>query len=245
MPILQKMRQYLRQYRALRVASGHVVVLTALAVVLSSSLIGSRGFGAFAAAPCASGDQTYTVQLGDTLDGIASRNGTTWQKLASYNKLGNPNLLFVYQHICIPEGNSTGTGTVTSTNMAPLSMQVSNAPVGYSNPFPWGQCTWWASQRYHQLHGVYVPWTTNANAYQWTARARQFHWHVSSKPSVGSIIVLQGGVQGAWGLGHVGVVEKVLGGGRVLTSNMDWGVYPGSVTYVQFSAAPGVSFITR
>src|SRR5436309_741561 len=38
---------------------------------------------------------------------------------------------------------------------------------GTSNPYPRGQCTWWADQRYHQIHGYYVPWRTNANAYQW------------------------------------------------------------------------------
>ncbi|HEY7415701.1 MAG TPA: CHAP domain-containing protein, partial [Ktedonobacteraceae bacterium] len=47
-----------------------------------------------------------------------------------------------------------------------------NAAVGTRNLFPYGQCTWWADQRYHQLHGVYVPWVINANAWQWVARAK-------------------------------------------------------------------------
>lgn len=32
------------------------------------------------------------------------------------------------------------------------------------NVFPYGACTWWADQRYYQLHGIFVPWHTQANA---------------------------------------------------------------------------------
>ena len=74
-------------------------------------------------------------------------------------------------------------------------------------PYPW--CTWWADERYHELHGVYVPWRTNSDAWEWTARAYQFGWNVSSRASVGSIINLQPWVQGAYGSGHVAVVEQV------------------------------------
>jgi len=120
-----------------------------------------------------------------------------------------------------------------------------SSPVGSGNYFPYGQCTWWANQRYHQLHGVFVPWRTQSNAWQWTARAYQFGWHVSRSPRVGSIIDLQPWVQGAYGLGHVAVVERVLSNGHVITSNMNWGAYPWRVTYVQFSPGPGVTFIYR
>ncbi len=121
----------------------------------------------------------------------------------------------------------------------------SNAAVGSRNVFLAGQCTWWADQRYHQLHGVYVPWTTNANAWQWVARAYQFGWRVSSMPHVGSIIVLQPGVQGAGSLGHVGVVEKALSNGQVIASSMNWGANPQAVSYFQFTPGSGVSFVDR
>ncbi len=113
------------------------------------------------------------------------------------------------------------------------------------NPFPYPSCTWWADQRYHQLHGVFVPWRTNANAWQWTARARQFGWHVSTRPTIGSIIDLQPWVQGAYGAGHVAVVERILRNGHVITSNMSWGRNPYRVTYVEFAPGRGVTFITR
>lgn len=44
----------------------------------------------------------YTVQNGDTLSGIAARYGTTYQALAAYNGIDNPNLIRVGQQIKIP-----------------------------------------------------------------------------------------------------------------------------------------------
>lgn len=44
----------------------------------------------------------YIVQPGDVLYRIALKHNTTWQKLASYNKLKNPNLIYPGQKILIP-----------------------------------------------------------------------------------------------------------------------------------------------
>lgn len=46
--------------------------------------------------------ETYVVQPGDVLWKIAQKFGSTWQKLAEYNKLQNPNLIFPGQKIAIP-----------------------------------------------------------------------------------------------------------------------------------------------
>ena len=43
--------------------------------------------------------QYYTVQSGDTLSGIASRYGTTWQNLQAMNGISNPNLIYAGQRI--------------------------------------------------------------------------------------------------------------------------------------------------
>ena len=59
----------------------------------------------------AAGEQTYTVKKGDTLSKIASKYGTTYQKLASYNGIANPNVINVGQIIRIP-GSGTRTYTV-------------------------------------------------------------------------------------------------------------------------------------
>ena len=47
-------------------------------------------------------DVTYTVKSGDTLSGIASRYNTTYQKLAEYNNISNPSIIYVGQKIRIP-----------------------------------------------------------------------------------------------------------------------------------------------
>lgn len=49
-----------------------------------------------------SGRTVYTVKSGDTLSGIAAKYGTTYQKLASYNGIANPNLIYPGQKITIP-----------------------------------------------------------------------------------------------------------------------------------------------
>lgn len=49
-----------------------------------------------------SGKTVYTVKSGDTLSGIAARYGTTYQALASYNGIANPNLIYAGQQIVIP-----------------------------------------------------------------------------------------------------------------------------------------------
>lgn len=50
-------------------------------------------------------DTVYTVVGGDTLSGIASKYGTTYQRLAEYNNISNPNLIHVGQLIKIPNGS--------------------------------------------------------------------------------------------------------------------------------------------
>lgn len=58
---------------------------------------------------------TYTVVKGDTLSQIASRYRTTYQKLAEYNNIENPNLIYPGQVIKIPDTNSKVVSQVTYT----------------------------------------------------------------------------------------------------------------------------------
>ena len=165
---------------------------------------------------------------------VTTTNGETYQEL----------FVFLHRHALTKQAPVTRTSTDTTIvsdipiRSAPLPLQ------GSVNAFPYGSCTWWASQRYFQLHGMFVPWRTQSNAWQWTARAYQFGWHVSGSPVIGAIIDLQPGVQRAstWA-GHVAVVERILSNGHVIASNMNWGAYPWQVTYVEFAPGPGVTFI--
>ncbi len=47
----------------------------------------------------------YVVKKGDTLSGIASKYKTTYQNLANYNNISNPNKIYTGQIIKIPSGN--------------------------------------------------------------------------------------------------------------------------------------------
>ncbi len=242
----QRILGYLRQHRVASIVLGPVIVASLLGMVLLSSVFGSTLLGAFAQSACSSSDSTYMVVSGDTLGAIANRYHMSWQSLASYNRIANANIIYINQHICIRgtrktttnsgSGNSGGGNTITTT--------ISNALRGWSNPFPYGQCTWYANQRFYQMHGFFVPWTSNANAWQWTTRAHDYGWNVSNQPSVGAIVDLQPGVQGAYNFGHVGVVEQVLSDGSAVVSNMNWGLFYWEVTTIQISPGDGVTFIS-
>ncbi|GCE18660.1 COG3942 and LysM peptidoglycan-binding domain-containing protein [Dictyobacter kobayashii] len=244
--------QFISQHRVVCIAAGQVVVMAAFALMLLGNIFFTDVRGAFAASTCASGDKTYSVQLGDTLGAIAQSNQTTWQTLASYNKLTDANTIFVNQTICIPTKSAAKPTTkpVAPAKTAPVVVKtapvvakaVSKAVHGTANIFPAGQCTWWADNRYHQLTGIYVPWMTNSNANMWVTRAHQYHWNVSTTPHVGDIMQLNGGVQGAGSVGHVGVVESIQANGRFTVSQMNWGGL-GVVSRTQFSVGPGVFFI--
>ena len=163
-------------------------------------------------------------------------------------------LRFIARHRTPTHSSSAPVRSATVSSTPTQSTPVNNAPTqqatplptqGSGNVFPYGSCTWWADQRYFQIHGIFVPWRTQSDAWQWTARAYQFGWHVSSSPVRGAIIDLQPGVQGASWAGHVAVVEKILSNGHVIASNMSWGAHPWQVTYVEFAPGPGVTFIYR
>ena len=130
-------------------------------------------------------------------------------------------------------GTSGGGGGVTSGG--------GGASDGVGNHFFWGQCTWWAAFRYHQLTNHYPPWLGNAG--DWAYNAVPFGWVVSSTPHLHSIIVLAPGVQGAGSYGHVAIVESINADGSLTTSNFNWAGNFGIMTYVTFYPGPGVSFI--
>ena len=66
-----------------------------------ASVIKSEGLNGFTVKPK---ETVYTVVAGDTLSAIAEKYGTTYQKLAEYNGIANPNVIAVGQQIKIPNG---------------------------------------------------------------------------------------------------------------------------------------------
>jgi len=122
-----------------------------------------------------------------------------------------------------------------------------NASLGIDasgDAFPYGQCTYWASLRYHQMTGYWVPWS--GNAYQWAYNAPAYSgWVVSSTPHVPSIVVFQPGVQySSWVYGHVAVLEGINPDGSLHTSNMNVAGYPfGARVDLTNYTGSGVSFV--
>lgn len=57
-------------------------------------------------------DTVYTVKSGDTLSSIAAKYKTTYQKLAAYNGISNPNKIYVGQKIKIPGAAQPAASTV-------------------------------------------------------------------------------------------------------------------------------------
>lgn len=261
----QPIWKYFQQYNVVSFVV-RTSAAAALALLLAGATLGGKNAGGTEASTfqssCARSGQAYTAASGDAIKGTAERSGTNESALAAHSGNANSSSVYPNQTICIPDGSTTrhiATSTAMSktvsapaaptmlmrAQVASTAQQVHATSIGAMNTFPYGACTWYADQRYQQLHGIFVPWRSNANAWQWNARAYDYGWRVSGSPSVGSIIVLQSGVQGASGLGHVGVVERVVGNGTVIASSMNWGANPSAVSSWQFHAGPGVSFVSQ
>jgi surface antigen len=130
-------------------------------------------------------------------------------------------------------GNQTFAG-VTS-NGSP------NAPdAGNLNRFFYGQCTYWANMRYHQLTGHWVSWLGNASA--WPSQAAAYGWVVSTTPHIPSIMAFAPYVQGAGYYGHVAIAES-MNGNAITTSNWNAGGAWATTTYLTNYPGPGVYFI--
>jgi surface antigen len=119
---------------------------------------------------------------------VSTNSGDTYQEP----------LVFLHRQALTKHAHVTSTPTDSTVVSNMPTQGTPSSPQGSVNAFPYGSCTWWwwTNQRYFQLHGIFVPWRTQSNAWQWTARAYEFGWHVSGSPVVGAIIDLQPGVEG-------------------------------------------------
>lgn len=60
----------------------------------------------------AAGGNTYIVQAGDSLTGIAGKFGLTMEQLLNINNLDNPDFVFVGQQLILPSGTASTSQTV-------------------------------------------------------------------------------------------------------------------------------------
>lgn len=86
------------------------------------------------------------------------------------------------------------------------------------NQYPYGQCTWWAYERRHQL-GKFSG-SHFGDAKSWVASAKALGYPVDNTPTQqGDILVFMPGQEGAHGYyGHVAIVEQVNPDGSILIS---------------------------
>jgi surface antigen len=107
----------------------------------------------------------------------------------------------------------------------------------YSSVF--GVCTWYAWYR-RQDRGLL------SGAANWANAARARGIPTGTGPAAGATAVFAPGVQGAGGGGHVAHVERVLGGGWFIVSEMNFyfnGGGWGRVSYRYAHSGPGVAFV--
>ncbi|NEG69576.1 CHAP domain-containing protein [Bifidobacterium choloepi] len=109
------------------------------------------------------------------------------------------------------------------------------------NSYPYGQCTWWAYTRRHQLGlpmGSYF-----GNAQNWTASATSRGYWVDNTPRhQGDVVVFAPGQAGAsTTYGHVAVVESVADDGSITISESNVAGL-GVITNRTFTAAEAAQF---
>lgn len=104
-----------------------------------------------------------------------------------------------------------------------------------SNYYDWGTCAWYVfEQRSQRGLGAGSNW---GNATNWAAGAQASGYSVSNSPSVGAIMQTPAYTNGAYGLGHVAIVESVNGDGLVTVSEMQFGGGVGQVNTRTISAS--------
>jgi surface antigen len=115
--------------------------------------------------------------------------------------------------------------------------RAATATASVGNPYPAGQCTWYAWSRRPDLGGNF------GNAGTWAGAASRAGFPVSSIPAVGTIAVFAPYQNGAYGYGHVAHVEQILSGNRIVVSDYNW-VRPLSYG-VHTVSSSGLRFIYR
>lgn len=169
---------------------------------------------------------SYTIKKGDSLKSIAKEYEADEGKIIAFNDLPANGKIEAGQEIIIPDGkkevlqSSVSSSTIsrrqyaTSSGGAPAvsGWKKLEGKAGKGHSFPYGYCTWYASQK------RYVPWGGNAGT--WLYHAKTSGYKTGKVPKRGAIIVTS---ESWWG--HVGIVEKV-SKGTVTISEMNhrgWG----------------------
>lgn len=100
MQTYQHISMFLHRYiKGSLVGKFSIGVILGLLLLVATFVVNVPGASAHSRYGCSN---AYTVVRGDTLSRIGSRYGVRWSVLASYNRITNPNLIYVGQTVCIP-----------------------------------------------------------------------------------------------------------------------------------------------
>jgi surface antigen len=157
------------------------------------------------------------------------------------------------ESVCAPTGSPNRPGPTTPAPVTPTpSLPVTPAPstpatpgatrgatITYNQGYA-GTCVFYALDRFHQLTGVY-PKAFGDAKYLATSAASN-GWTIGNVPRVNSLVVFQGGQNGASAqYGHAAWVEKV-SGNQIYVAEMNF-PNPYTVTYRWLTPVAGVQYI--
>jgi surface antigen len=134
--------------------------------------------------------------------------------------------------------SSTSATKRTTNTSTPSASSGSRASRNWATP---GQCTWGALSKWYQSEGYY-PGGWTGNAMTWDSGARAAGYTVSGTPRTRSILVMEAGVHGSSGVGHVAWVTGV-SGGRVTIIEMNALAGPYSYNTRTLTDGPGMKYI--
>lgn len=169
----------------------------------------------------------YTIQAGDTIDGLVGKFAVDKAKFIAFNDLESGSLPAVGQKVVLPGGKPPVPASRSGGGQAASSFGRESgftAVYGASNGYDFGYCTWHAANRRAQT-GHPLP-TNLGHAMSWYSRAQGAGMSVGNTPQAGAVL---------WhanmgGLGHVAYVEAVNEDGSMLVSDMNYPTW-GRVTY--------------
>ncbi|MFL5624806.1 MAG: LysM peptidoglycan-binding domain-containing protein [Ktedonobacteraceae bacterium] len=115
-----------------RTVLGQKVFVGLLAMVMMGVVAGGSQLlmSTSAYAASASGCYAYTIRSGDTLSGIGASHNTSVQALAQANHIGNINLIYADQTLCIPTSQSRSSQSWTPP--VPVHQYTAQAPASSS-----------------------------------------------------------------------------------------------------------------
>lgn len=158
----------------------------------------------------------YTVQADDTAESLSERFSVDKELIVRFNDAELEGLQ-AGDKIVIPDGQPRvqRQQTVASTPY----YGVGTALYGRHNGYVYGYCTWHVANR-RAAAGRPLP-SNLGHARTWAPNAQRYGMTVTEEPAQGAVLWHKD-TSIAWGLGHVGYVERVNENGSIVVSDMNY-----------------------